>query len=310
LGKPNFHPKERKFLELITNYQQQVLLGILATHTPQLAAYPGVHYVDIGYKYVHGALTGQLALRMHVRKKQARSRLSIGQLLPELVNGLLTDVIQSNRCLESTPGISRDFRFNPLVGGIAIRNTRNKVLGTLGAIVRDLNTQTYVGLTNYHVLVGNFGQTGDPVTQPATTNINDIIGSVARWDQQLDCALCSLNSSRLLSRNIIDIPDAPTGIKEPLLGMKVTKSGRTTGTTSGIIDGVSADEFTVIPIPERQHLNEEISAAGDSGSIWLDNTDGNAVGLHYAGEKDPAPQSERAWAKKLSLITAVLNIAF
>jgi hypothetical protein len=297
-------------LEIISYGQQHTLLKLLAVHTPQFAEYPGVHYVDIGYKYVRGVFTGQLALRLHVRQKQLPARLSASQLLPPEVDGLSTDVIQSNRRLEGGPGLSRDLRFDPLVGGVAIRNTRHKVLGTLGAIVRDLTTQTYMGLSNYHVLVGEAGKAGDAVTQPATANINDIIGFVDHWDQKLDCALCALNSSRRLSRAIIAIPATPVGINEPLLGMKVTKSGRTTGKTYGVIEGVSADEFTIIPIKELQRPEDEISAPGDSGSIWLDIEANYAIGLHYAGEKDPAPESERAWAKKLTLVAAALQFAF
>jgi hypothetical protein len=295
-------------LELITHHQQQALLELLASRAPEFHAYRGVHYVDIGYKYVGGKFTEQLAMRLHVQEKKNPDRLSSAQLLPKTVNGLPTDVIQSNRRLD-TSEVSRDLRFNPLVGGIAIRNTRHKVLGTLGAIVRDLPTQTYMGLSNFHVLVGDSGRIGDPITQPATANINDIIGLVTRWDQRLDCALCSLNSSRLLSRSIIEIPAFPPGVREPLLGMKVTKSGRTTGITHGIVEGVSTDEFTIIPIKKLYH-EEEISAPGDSGSIWLDMEDYCAIGLHYAGEKDPAPENERAWAKKLTLITAALQINF
>jgi hypothetical protein len=297
-------------LELISRHQQQILLELLASQAPGFSAYRGVHYVDIGYKYVGGKLTEQLAMRLHVQDKKHPTRLIPAQLLPKTVNGLPTDVIQSNRRLENTFKTSRDLRFNPLVGGVAIRNTRHKILGTLGAIVRELTTQTYMGLSNFHVLVGDSGRVGDTITQPATADINDIIGFVKRWDQRLDCALCSLNSSRLLSRSIIGIPLFPPGVREPLLGMKVTKSGRTTGITYGIIEGVSTDEFTIIPINELQDPEEEISAPGDSGSIWLDTEDYYAIGLHYAGEKDPDPENERAWAKKLTLITAALQIIF
>jgi hypothetical protein len=296
-------------LELISSRQQTVLLELLAATQPELTRYEGVHYLDIGYKYIGNTITSQLAVRIHVHQKQAPNRLHSSQFIPRQICGLSTDVIQSNRCLEATiiPG---DLRFNPLIGGIAIRNPRHKVLGTLGAIVRDLTTRTYVGLSNYHVLVGNTGASGDWVTQPATADINDIIGLVNRWDQPLDCALCTLNSSRRLSREILDIPVAPTGITEPLLGMKVTKSGRTTGKTYGVIEGVSVDEFTVIPLKEFWRPEEEISAPGDSGAIWLNIADNQAVGLHYAGEKDPAPQNERAWAKKMTRVATVLKIAF
>jgi hypothetical protein len=296
-------------LELISPKQQTVLLELLAATQPELARYEGVHYLDIGYKYIEKTITSQLAVRIHVHQKQTPTRLTSAQFLPQQVCGLSTDVIQSNRRLEATT-LPRDLRFNPLIGGIAIRNPRHKVLGTLGAIVRDLTTRSYMGLSNYHVLVGNTGNSGDWVTQPATADINDIIGLVNRWDQALDCALCALNSSRLLSREILDIPVAPTGIAEPLLGMKVTKSGRTTGKTFGVIEGVSADEFTVIPLKESWHPEEEISAPGDSGAIWLNIADNQAVGLHYAGEKDPAPQNERAWAKKMTRVATALQIAF
>ncbi|HYH04267.1 MAG TPA: hypothetical protein VEC37_14340 [Bacillota bacterium] len=297
-------------MELITRSQQKSLLELLANHKAQFLNFQGVHYLDIGFKYVNRTPTAQLAIRIHVHEKKARHRLDASQILPNRLLHLPTDVIQSNLRLDAEPN-SRDSRFNPLVGGIAIRNIRHNVLGTLGAIVLDRKTQTWVGISNHHVLVGEDGERGDPVTQPASTSINDIVGFVTRWNQELDCALCSLNNSRLISPRILEIPTVPTGVKEPLLGMRVIKSGRTTGKTYGIIEGVSEQEFTIIPIgSEFNPPDKEISAPGDSGSIWLDISDHYAVGLHYAGEKDPDPQNERAWAKKMNQVAAALDITF
>jgi hypothetical protein len=215
-----------------------ILLEFLRTCRERLLNYPGAHYVDIGYKYIQGRFTPELAVRLHVNRKKPRSVLPASQVLPLRIQAIPTDVIQSNRRLEPAVGVLRDIRVNPLLGGVAIRNLRSNLLGTLGVIVTDRSTGTLMGLSNYHVLLGESGQKGDSVTQPATANITDIIGSVDHWDQKMDCAVCSLNSSRLLSQRIIDIPAIPQGIKDPLLGMKVVKSGRTTGKTYGIIDGV------------------------------------------------------------------------
>lgn len=297
-------------MELISHSKQKVFLEFLTKQKAELLKFQGVHYLDVGFKYINHLPTAQLAIRIHVHQKKARHRLDASQILPSRLFHLPTDVIQSNRRLDAKPN-HRDSRFNPLVGGIAIRNLRHNILGTLGAIMLDRKTQSWVGISNHHVLVGEDGKSGDAVTQPASTNINDIVGFVTRWNQELDCALCSLNNSRLISPRILEIPAVPAGIKEPLLGMTVVKSGRTTGKTYGIIEGVSEEEFTIVPLTgESNPSDTEISAPGDSGSIWLDVTDYYAVGLHYAGEKDPAPHNERAWAKKMHQVAAALDVSF
>lgn len=298
-------------MELISNTQQLALLELLAAHKARFLNFRGVHYLDIGFKYITNILTSQLAIRIHVHQKKAAHLLDLAQLVPKQLGQLPTDVIQSNRRLDAATINIRDTRFNPLIGGIAIRNLRHNLLGTLGAVVLDRQNQTWVGISNHHVLINKNGKKGDPVTQPASNNINDIIGFVTRWDEKLDCAIFSLNNSRMIAPRILDIPTAVTRIKEPLLGMTVVKSGRTTGKTYGVVEGVSEEEFTIVPLKNGPlPPDPEISAPGDSGSIWLDITDHSAVGLHYAGEKDSAPQNERAWAKKMNRITAALDISF
>ena len=227
-------------------------------------------------------------------------------MLPDNIEGVPIDVIQSNPGLEQ----GRDDRFNPLVGGIAARNTRHNSFGTLGAIVFDAASKVPMGLSNHHVFVGPEGQTGDNISQPATGNAGDRIGTLTRWNIQLDCAVCTLNNSRTISRGIVDYPDGVTGVVQPLVGMAVTKSGRTTETTFGIIDGVSNLEFTIVPDPQRPSPDGEISAGGDSGSVWLDVAGNRAVGLHYAGETSPDPNAERAWAKRMVNVMNALSISF
>ena len=165
-----------------------------------------------------------------------------------------------------------------------------------------------MALSNHHVLVAATGQAGDNVIQPAVNNPNNVVGTLTRWNVGLDCAVGTLNNSRAVSTAILDFPGGVRGPLEPTIGARVAKSGRTTATTRGIVDGVSATEFTIIPDPANPAPNGEISAGGDSGSVWLETATSMAVGLHFAGETDPNPAAERAWAKRMVNVVNALNV--
>ncbi|MBC7776809.1 MAG: DNA/RNA non-specific endonuclease, partial [Phycisphaerae bacterium] len=88
------------------------------------------------------------------------------------------------------------------------------------------------------------------------------------------------------------------------LGDKVTKSGRTTSVTHGIVSRIhilveldyegstgvmQIGCFEITPDPKQLPGNGEISDGGDSGSIWLFKSNNNKAtsvmaGLHFAGE--------------------------
>jgi hypothetical protein len=286
---------------------QEALLDVLRRHKDELSGYRGVHYVDVGYKFVNGEPTDVLAIRVHVGDKQPESELNAAQVIPSEIEQVPVDVIQSSPGLEQNP---RDARFDPLEGGVAVRNTRHNFFGTLGVVVFDATSLAPMGLSNHHVLVGAGGQAGDNIAQPSSTNANDVIGTLTRWDLNLDCAVSTLNNSRGIGREIVDYPQGVSGLARPVVGMEVTKSGRTTQTTFGIVDGVSTDEFTMIPDPQNPPPTGEISDGGDSGSVWLVVANNNAVGLHFAGETDPNANAERAWAKRMTNVATTLNIVF
>jgi hypothetical protein len=288
----------------VSETEQAALLDVLRRHEADLWAYPGVQYVDVGFKFVGGQPTEQLAIRVHVGLKMPEKELVAVDILPVALDGVPLDVIQSNPGLEQTP----DARFDPLVGGTAVSNARLGVLGTLGMVVFDVASGAPMGLSNYHVLVGLGGQVGDPIVQPGLNTPENVIGTLSRWNLTLDCAVCTLNGSRGISSSILSFPSGVAGPTPPVIGMAVAKSGRTTGTTRGIIDGVSAAECTMIPDPASPAPTGEISAGGDSGSVWIEVESAAAVGLHYAGETDPNPSAERAWAKRMVNVVNALNV--
>jgi hypothetical protein len=288
--------------------EQDAALAVLERHRERLLEITGAHYVDVGYKYVDGRPTDQLAIRVHVERKRPEAEVAPEHLAPTEVEGLPVDVLQTN----PEPQQSRDARFDPLVGGIATTNSTSLAgfVGTLGAVVFDRPTGAAMALSNRHVYVGT-GQAGDNISQPSSTNPNDVVGTLTRWDLGLDCAVATLNGTRGRSTSIESLSTGVVALFDPVIGSEVTKSGRTTGVTSGVIDGVSATEFTIVPDPARPAPGGEISAGGDSGSIWVLTGNHDAgIGLHFAGETSTDPADERAWAKRLINVARALDIRF
>ncbi|TCL56804.1 hypothetical protein EDC14_104817 [Hydrogenispora ethanolica] len=296
-------------MRLFFEWEQALLLSILEEHQRTLTAFfENLTYLDIGYRFQSGKPLPELAIRIHVRRKLAIAELLPFQILPRKIAGFSVDVLQSNPVLQRAAA-ERDRRFDPIPGGVAVANPRLKGLGTLGTVVFDRSTPTPMGISAHHVLVGETGQTGDEIVQPAESDSSATVGNLLRWNKELDCAIFRFNHSRSVSRAILGIPQFPRYCKEPLVGMAVAKSGRTTGVTYGIIDGVNADGFTIIPDPSHPAPDGEISLPGDSGAIWLEPSSGAAVGLHVAGESDPDPTAERAWAKRINKVLNALDVS-
>lgn len=282
--------------------EMAVLLDILKRNKKSLMARKGVFKVDVGYRWKDGKLTGEVAIRVHVHEKKPVLELAAEDVAPEEIEDYPVDVIQSNIELHA-----HTTRVDPLIGGVETRNVNLPFVGTMGAVVFDATTGAPMALTNNHVFVGNRpnAAVGDQVNQPGTTGANDSIGTVARRNRVLDCAVATINTTRQVSTSIFDYPGGIKGMVNAAIGMRVTKSGRTTETTFGMVEGVSTNEFTVVPIPGQWM---ELSMGGDSGSIWLETSSHAAVGLHFAGEQSTAPADERAWAKRIERVQNRLNI--
>lgn len=177
----------------------------------------------------------------------------------------------------------------------------------------------------------------------------DRIGILKRWciDEHADAALAELTHERpycsgdILGEGKIVRVKGIKGLSRNHLGLRVVKYGRTTGKTVGIIDGVGMsiglnfdghtqtlhDQIRIVPVPdEKVVLNEsapgnpaenvtywfsrgEVSQSGDSGAVWLDES-GNAVGLHFAGDKANSPVGEFAVANCMEVVAEKLEFDF
>ncbi len=104
---------------------------------------------------------------------------------------------------------------------------------------------------------------------------------------EVDAAVAKPISSSLFSGEIIDI-GVITGTKAAAINMKVRKSGRTTGTTTGFIEMLDATidvgyGGNLVATFENQIMAGAMSSPGDSGSLIVDATKPLAVGLLFAG---------------------------
>jgi endonuclease G len=303
---------------------------------------PGVTGVDVGFKLSDGKLTDQVAIRVHVERKLPPEALAKHDVFSisgkaEKIGAFPVDVIEATYGPSRTPapielediGLERTGQFDPLVGGISVGNPR-VTAGTLGAIVWDRTDCSVSILSNWHVLAGgDAAVAGEAIYQPGPIDGGTAADTVAtltrmRLDADMDAGIAKLNGARGYSRDIVGLSPIP-GIDAPALGMEVTKSGRTTGVTDGVIDGVSFsgtityddhgpntfhDQIHIVPRPPWPAVDYEVSRGGDSGSVWINEATGRAVGLHFGGETDPAPTSENALANPMQKVAAATGLNF
>jgi endonuclease G len=286
--------------------------------------------IDIGYKYDAGVRTEEIAVRIHVREKIPLEALSDADIFPKDIDGIPVDVIQGHYS-PSAEGIlallARRHRRNPIRPGISVSHSLVSA-GTIAAVVFDRTTGAECILSNWHVLAGSiFAQPGDPIMQPGRFDggrrETDTIGHLHRMylGRRGDAAIAVLNGERQVSR-IQDRTDVTvTATRRAGLGDTVAKSGRTTGVTTGVVDGMGRYRITysvgtheiegfLIRTPAAGNPdNIEISGSGDSGALWYDPQTGEGLGLHFAGESDPAPTAEYALACHLDEVLDELNIS-
>lgn len=275
----------------------------------------GVTAVDVGYKYVGGVRTDEVAIRVMVEKKTAK--VGAKEKVPDTIDGVKTDVIERTYFLHVLPGNRKKLTditlqadtgsYNPVKGGIGIGPCRSVggyvFVGTLGAIVKDNASGNPLLLSNFHVMcIDNGWHAGDTMAQPGLVDGGtcpaNVVGTLQRaaLTGLVDCAVSSL-SGRGYSCEIVDIGRV-NGTAAASLGEAVRKRGRTTGLTYGFVESVSlsvnidyGDGIGVRTLtnqisirPDTAH-NAAFGDHGDSGSAVVDGSV-NVVGLHFAGSSD------------------------
>ena len=133
----------------------------LQAATAELLDRANVVATGIGYKWTGGRTTGELCIVCSVIRKLPASRLTLRDSIPVMIDGVLTDVVETGpfRAWQSRTG-----RHRPAPGGVSIGH-RAITAGTLGCLV--MKDGKPVLLSNNHVLANsNDAQVGDPILQP------------------------------------------------------------------------------------------------------------------------------------------------
>lgn len=257
--------------------------------------------VGVSEKHVNAETVGELTVCFYVKKKLPPSQVEGSKMVPAVISmpgdkAVFTDVKELGVLV---PEIQRKKR--PLESGFSIGHPKITA-GTLGAIVR--KGGKYHVLSNSHVLA-NSGKAkkGDPILYPGVADGGKLPGSLVAvlsdfvpFDttgnlvNQVDAALAEIDPD-LYPHLKMDIYKAstPHSIAAAKRGMKIAKSGRTTGKTTGEVIDVNFRFSIKYPgVGGKvgfidQVLCTRYTDGGDSGSIVVDVDSGKIVGLHFAG---------------------------
>ena len=143
------------------------------------------HAIGIGYKYVNGKRTDQVAIVFFVHRKRSieeLKRLKV-EIIPKELFGFKTDVREIREGFKILSERKRHRPFSGGVSGIALKE--KNAAGTLGIV----NKKGEI-LSNNHVIAceslttNRTAEKGQPIVQPATLDggtENDIVGELDRW---------------------------------------------------------------------------------------------------------------------------------
>ncbi|MEU8435575.1 DNA/RNA non-specific endonuclease [Streptomyces sp. NPDC029216] len=303
----------------------------IRTHGSGYLKDPNISSIGIGYRETNGRRTKELTLQFTVDTKvtpEGLAPLHTREIPPVIDLGdgrtLSTDVIERSYqphflVVPEVPTPERQKRVDPVRPGVSVGSVHLHA-GTLGCIVFDKNDGATCLLSNWHVLNGRKGRTGDAVVQPGTDDDSRFAANRlgvlrrAHLGTAGDCAVSTI-TERGVETGILGLGVTPKQLGEPHIDDKVVKSGRTTGITHGIVTrpfvkvrvpygppvGTKEIEcFEIGPDPRHPAADGEISTHGDSGSAWMFKTRSGRpsdvlAGLHFGGEDASAPE-DRALA--------------
>lgn len=289
--------KNRK--ELIEQHEH--LLKVYEKVNDMLAGYPNVVNVVIGIKEKGGKLTDEGCIKIIVKEKKSEDDLGADEIIPKEVEGVKTDVIiHRDEVLQAVCTTDRG-NYRPIKGGIRIGNYRGFGEGTLGCLAQVDSDNSWVLLSNHHVLYGANGQDNDEIGQPRVgcswcckTNV---IAKNFDKDATLDCAIAKVEDDIAIENIILEIGNIQAnGVSAAVDGERVRKRGARTGFTSGTINAVDPanGKVTVGPNPAGGPADDPggctnfeagvtvFTNPGDSGSVYI-NDNNEIVALHYAG---------------------------
>ncbi|MDQ0417706.1 hypothetical protein J2Z48_001879 [Croceifilum oryzae] len=277
--------------------------------SPAILRSEGVHAIGVGYAnpqkpsqgaciitYIDKSLSTRTQSSM---ASSIRTKLGIPARIPVLFERVGKFQHHAAKPLNQT-------RIRPVPGGVSI-SSDEPIAGTAGIIVTNFPKPNHLYVfSNKHVLVPERPNATNSTFQPGVydrgrARINRI-GKLFQYAQPvadinyIDAALAKPRRNKLLDpryllgntgQKII----VPGHLISCCVGMKLIKTGRTTGFRRGNIRSVHTDvlvdgeDVFVDQIIVTRH-KQVVGKAGDSGSVWLHDQDHFAAAVEYAGTTD------------------------
>jgi len=290
--------------------------------------YRNVTGTAIGYKVINGKRTRHLGVIVYVRQKVSEKLLRPTDVIPKKVGDIPTDVVRAEfKALNLEPPLI-DFE-GPVKAGYScghpditagsvgtFANRKGKKCLVTNAHVGANTNDGEMGDPLYYPGPYDGGKPENIISHLVATIPIQMIDSlcpiakayvnfgnsmskffkrksripspVRDVTNQVDCCVHELVDGVKIDENAPNI-GKPTGVSEAVLGMKVRKTGRTSGYTEGEVTGIEAMvqvSYGVqgVAIFENQIISDIPSAGGDSGSAVFENSKlSNLVGLLFAG---------------------------
>lgn len=306
----------RKALDVLTEGKFDLLPQALHADAAALvqSARPWVSHESIvgfgiGDKITKGRSIGEISMKVYVKQKLPKSELTSHTIVPPTIT-LPGQAWEMPTDIEAVGVLKAELlteKTRPLLPGYSIGHIEVNT-GTFGGLVRALDdTKSVLALSNCHVLA-NYGlaQKGDGTIQPGPDDggtAADAVGKLVDFtkfvfnDTGYD-NLCDAAVAQILPAVQVDsaIPriGVPKGVNRDVTrGMKIQKTGRTTGYTLGEVRDVDFRFSIDYPDAARngsrarvgfknQVMCSRYSDEGDSGALVCD-MNGQVVGLHFVG---------------------------
>lgn len=291
------------------------------------SSFPNIEGVAIGYKFKGGKNTDEVGIVVYVSEKIPENQLNAWQVIPKVImvsgHGIKTDVVQkkfkalvlADRERPVKPGysISHPNVSRGTLGFFAKRDnlthlvTNNHIAadsnraklddpiyypgthdgGTKGDTIAYLAAYVPIDMIDSQCPIANFFVNALNWLAEKIGSSHRIPKPIRQVTNVVDCAAARIADGVEITKQIPTIGQ-PMGIEQAALGMKVQKTGATSGYTEGEIIAIEAMINVSYPqgiaVFEDQIISDIPSEGGDSGSAIL-TYENKLVGLLFAGSE-------------------------
>lgn len=270
---------------------------------PQAHNIVGLAY---GKKEVDGRRIEQHAIKVYVRQKVPKRFLVKSQIIPESINGVVTDVVVTGQIRAATGSATAPdpaAYIRPAGCGTSIGHYL-AMAGTLGCIVADDKGERFV-LSNNHVLAhANKAQIGDVILQPGVQDAGKLddkkywLAKLTKFEplvfdnsaNRIDAAIARVIDDKHVDVNLVKIGkigDTTVKVLPHDRSISVQKYGRSTNFSQGYTGDTLVDTWIYYDNAqvwyEGQIAIESddgiFAAGGDSGALIVTTKGNQPVGL-------------------------------